>query len=120
MRESAVMISSTMPSAKYSCVGSPLRLRNGKTTSEGLSGTRKLRPEAGSKNFTFFNGQTGTDTITITGVPDGSTLSAGTNNGGGSWTLTPAQLSGLQLDAGFATNTADLTVTATNPAGQMA
>src|SRR5215471_16601668 len=33
MRERAVMISSTMPSAKYSCSGSPLRLRNGSTAS---------------------------------------------------------------------------------------
>src|SRR5260370_9501358 len=32
--------------------------------------------------------------ITIGSVPLDATLSAGTNNGGGSWTLTPAQLSG--------------------------
>ena len=38
--------------------------------------------------------------ITITGVPDGATLSAGTDNGGGSWTLTPAQLSRAEPDAG--------------------
>ena len=36
--------------------------------------------------------------VTITGVPDGASLSVGTDNGGGSWTLTPAQLNGLQLD----------------------
>ena len=35
MRESAVMISSTMPSAKYSCSGSPLRLANGSTAIDG-------------------------------------------------------------------------------------
>ena len=52
--------------------------------------------------------------ITITGVPTGATLSAGTDNGGGSWTLTPAQLTGLTLtpalndDSDF-----QLTVTAT-------
>src|ERR1700730_15999299 len=38
MRESAVMISSTMPSAKYSCSGSPLMLANGNTAIDGLSG----------------------------------------------------------------------------------
>ncbi len=35
--------------------------------------------------------------ITITGVPTGATLNHGTNNGGGSWTLTPAQLTGLTI-----------------------
>src|SRR5437879_1011497 len=38
MRLSAVMISSTMPSAKYSCSGSPDMLWNGNTASDGLSG----------------------------------------------------------------------------------
>ncbi len=52
--------------------------------------------------------------IEISGVPVGATLSAGTNNGGGSWTLTSAQLAGLTItppahsDAEF-----QLTVTAT-------
>ena len=32
------MISSTIPSAKYSCSGSPLRFWNGKTAIDGLSG----------------------------------------------------------------------------------
>jgi VCBS repeat-containing protein len=53
--------------------------------------------------------------IEIAGVPAGATLSAGTNNGGGIWTLTPEQLSGLSItpppgsDADFT-----LTVTATS------
>ena len=45
----------------------------------------------------------GDDTITsvtITGVPSDATLSAGTHNSDGSWTLTPEQLSGLTLTAG--------------------
>jgi len=52
--------------------------------------------------------------IRISGVPESATLSAGTNNGGGSWTLTRAQLPGLTLSlpanefASF-----DLTVVAT-------
>jgi hypothetical protein len=37
MRLSAVMISSTMPSAKYSCSGSPLILAKGSTAIDGLS-----------------------------------------------------------------------------------
>src|SRR6516162_7283990 len=39
MRDSAVMISSTMPSAKYSCSGSPLILAKGSTAIDGLSGS---------------------------------------------------------------------------------
>ncbi|MGE0093268.1 MAG: Ig-like domain-containing protein [Alphaproteobacteria bacterium] len=35
--------------------------------------------------------------VTISGVPTGANLSAGTNNGDGTWTLTPAQLSGLTI-----------------------
>jgi hypothetical protein len=38
IRDRAVMISSTMPSAKYSCSGSPLILAKGSTAIEGLSG----------------------------------------------------------------------------------
>ena len=37
MRDSPVMISSTMPSAKYSCSGSPLMFWNGSTAIDGLS-----------------------------------------------------------------------------------
>ena len=51
-------------------------------------------------------------TILISGLPSGATLSAGTNNNNGSYTLTPAQLTGLTVtpttDADFI-----LTVTAT-------
>ena len=52
--------------------------------------------------------------IEITGVPSGTTLSAGTRNADGSWTLTSSQLSGLALTApaGSFAGTADLTVTA--------
>lgn len=51
--------------------------------------------------------------IRITGVPADATLSAGTKNTDGSWSLTPAQLSGLELNAGEVTN-ATLSVTATS------
>ena len=53
--------------------------------------------------------------ITITGVPTGATLSAGTNNGGGSWTLTPAQLTNLNINppANYS-GSFNLTVTATS------
>ena len=36
--DNAVMMSSTMPSAKYSCSGSPLKFWNGSTAIEGRSG----------------------------------------------------------------------------------
>jgi len=39
-------------------------------------------------------------TITISGVPDDATLSAGTNQGGGVWVLTPGQLTGLTITPG--------------------
>ena len=55
-----------------------------------------------------------THTITISGVPNGAQLSAGTNNDDGSWTLTPTQLTGLSITPAADSN-ADfsLTVTAT-------
>jgi hypothetical protein len=40
-RESAVMISSTIPSAKYSCSGSPDMFSNGSTAIDGLSGSAR-------------------------------------------------------------------------------
>ena len=55
-------------------------------------------------------------TITITGMPSDASLSAGTENPDGSWTLTPAQLSGLMLTAGDETQTT-LSITATNTDG---
>jgi extracellular elastinolytic metalloproteinase len=51
--------------------------------------------------------------ITVAGVPAGVALSAGINNGGGTWTLTPAQLTGLTLTYGD-NLTFTLTVTATS------
>jgi hypothetical protein len=60
-----------------------------------------------------------TVSIKITGVPSDAILSAGVHNEDGSWTLTPAQLSGLTLTAGQATQ-ATLTVTATNTEGATA
>ena len=50
--------------------------------------------------------------ITISGVPDGATLSAGTDNGDGSWTLTSAQLTGLTVTPP-ADSDADFTLTVT-------
>ncbi|MEO5345642.1 MAG: hypothetical protein H7834_04580 [Magnetococcus sp. YQC-9] len=57
--------------------------------------------------------------ITIAGVPDGAALSAGIDNGDGSWTLTPDQLTGLAItppansDVNFT-----LSVTATSTEGE--
>src|SRR5262249_38779440 len=50
--------------------------------------------------------------VTITGVASDATLSAGTNHGNGTWTLTPAQLFGLMLTAGEAGMTLSVTATA--------
>src|SRR5262249_15593882 len=50
--------------------------------------------------------------ITIGGVPGGATLSAGTNNGNGTWTLTKAQLPGLKITPP-ANSDADFTLTVT-------
>ena len=53
--------------------------------------------------------------ITVSGVPTGASLSAGIDNGDGTWTLTPAQLSGLTVTppAGSTTDFA-LSVSATS------
>jgi PKD repeat protein len=56
--------------------------------------------------------------VTIVGVPAGGVLSAGTDNGDDSWTLTPAQLTGLTITLpdnlpGDATFTLTVTATAT-------
>ena len=42
--DNAVMISSVMPSEKYSCSGSPLRLTKGSTAIAGLSGSGRTGP----------------------------------------------------------------------------
>ncbi len=46
-------------------------------------------------------------------MPAGATLSAGTDNGDGSWTLTPAQLTGLTITPP-ANSDADFTLTVTS------
>src|SRR5437660_1702556 len=53
--------------------------------------------------------------VTITGVPAGATLSAGTLNNDGSYTLTPAQLSGLYLVSDGEVQRFSLTVTPPPP-----
>ena len=47
-RDSSVMMSSVMPSLKYRCSGSSLRLRNGSTAIEGLAAASAACPAAGS------------------------------------------------------------------------
>ena len=54
--------------------------------------------------------------INISGVPAGATLSAGTLNSDGSYTLSPAQLPGLQLNAGAAGGTLHVVVTSSEGA----
>jgi large repetitive protein len=50
--------------------------------------------------------------LTISGVPTGSSLSAGTDQGGGVWVLTPAQTAGLTLSP-VASNADDFTLAVT-------
>ncbi|WP_188390231.1 cadherin-like domain-containing protein, partial [Pseudomonas fluvialis] len=54
-------------------------------------------------------------TLRLSGIPSGATLSAGSNNGDGSWTLSSADLNNLYLftPSGF-TGTLNLTITATS------
>ncbi|WP_374287453.1 Ig-like domain-containing protein, partial [Pseudomonas fluvialis] len=54
-------------------------------------------------------------TLQLSGIPSGATLSAGSNNGDGSWTLSSADLNNLYLftPSGF-TGTLNLTITATS------
>ena len=51
--------------------------------------------------------------VTISGVPSGVTLSAGSDNGDGSWTLTQAELTGLTLGTTAVATSFALTVSAT-------
>ena len=56
--------------------------------------------------------------ITIAGIPAGASLSAGTDNGDGSWTVAPDQLSGLVLTPPTDwSGTLNLSVTATSSDG---
>src|SRR5215831_8599995 len=48
IRDSAVMTSSTMPSEKYSCSGSPLMFWNGRTAIDGLSGRGREESATGA------------------------------------------------------------------------
>ena len=53
--------------------------------------------------------------VVVSGVPTGASLSAGTDNGDGTWTLTQAQLTGLTLTPPADSDT-DFTLTATSTA----
>ncbi|PKR56262.1 Ig-like domain-containing protein, partial [Thalassospira lohafexi] len=58
-------------------------------------------------------------TVTISGVPDGATLSAGTDNGDGTWTLSSGDLEGLTITpADDFSGSFDLGVTAQSADGE--
>jgi hypothetical protein len=64
--------------------------------SAGVSG---FQGTAAALNISASPGDsTSTVSVTISNVPAGVTFSAGTNNGNGSWTFTPAQLTGLKIN----------------------
>ncbi len=74
-------------------------------------------------NVTDTDGSEAITKIVISGVPDGFTLSAGTNLGGGQWEVTQAQLPGLQINppahwAGTLTLTVSSTATEVNLGGE--
>ncbi|MEQ8389373.1 MAG: Ig-like domain-containing protein, partial [Thalassospira sp.] len=68
-----------------------------------------------SASLNDLDGGSETLSITISGVPDGATLSAGTNNGDGTWSLSPGQLGGLTITPpdNFS-GSFDLSITATS------
>ncbi|MEO5338876.1 MAG: hypothetical protein H7841_18640, partial [Magnetospirillum sp. WYHS-4] len=66
------------------------------TTPEAVSGTGD-----GPISLAIGTSVTGTEevaSVVISGVPDGATLSAGTDNGDGTWTLSADQLEGLTVN----------------------
>lgn len=83
-----------------------------------LSVTPASGPENSAIPLNISSALTDTDgseslSIVLSGVPAGATLSAGTNNGDGSWTLSPAQLAGLTLTPPpYTSGTLSLTVSA--------
>ena len=97
-----------------------------------LSATDTLtgRGAAGITKFDFDISASLTDTdgseslsITVAGLPDGVTLSAGTDNGDGTWTLGPDDLSGLILTAPSSVTTdfsLSIAATATDSGGDTA
>ncbi|MEQ8321211.1 MAG: LamG-like jellyroll fold domain-containing protein [Rhodospirillales bacterium] len=58
----------------------------------------------------------GSETLSITvgGLPEGAELSAGTQNNDGTWTLTPAQLTGLTMTVEAGNDNFEIQVTATS------
>jgi len=48
-------------------------------------------------NARLFDGMAGAESVTISGIPDGAVLSAGTDNGDGSWTLSATADAGLDV-----------------------
>src|SRR6266536_1360071 len=56
--ERSVMRSSVMPSLKYSCSGSPLRLTKGSTAIEGLSGNANAGWVLGVRGWVLGGGKT--------------------------------------------------------------
>ena len=67
-----------------------------------VSNATGLEDQAVELNIgTELTGADGDETVSVTvsGVPEGASLSAGTDNGDGSWTLETAQLDGLELNS---------------------
>ena len=84
-----------------------------------LSASAAAGPPGNAIPLTISSALTDTDSseslaITIAGVPPGGTLSAGIDQGGGVWLLTPAQLTGLTITPATGTTDFSLTVISTS------
>ena len=84
-----------------------------------LSASAAAGPPGNAIPLTIGSALTDTDNseslaIAIAGVPTGATLSAGSDQGGGVWLLTPAQLTGLTITPAVGTTDFSLTVTSTS------
>ncbi|MBL4693738.1 MAG: hypothetical protein JKY92_10495, partial [Magnetovibrio sp.] len=68
----------------------------------------ETNPTSGYDNLTYdisietglsdTDGSESLSDVTVSGIPDGATFSAGTDNGDGTWTMTEGDLNGLTLD----------------------
>ena len=85
------------------------------TVTDAVGGEDTAIPLDISVALTDVDGSESITNITIAGVPSGATLSAGTDNLDGTWTLSPADLIGITLTPALnATNYFTLSVSATS------
>jgi|GEM_PF-1295942 len=96
-------------------IDTPTLSANSPGGEEGTSFALNIATATGESLDGSSDGSEAITNITISGLPPGFTLSAGTDLGGGVWSLTPGQLAGLQLNTadGFS-GTLNLNVSSTS------